>query len=263
MIEIIDGDIPELDLFKKVIYVLSIKSNKTNDYQILNLFANSSVTVRHDIMKKIQISDLLDQQKKVYILVYVKIQPDYYINMSDSLQEYLKNSFKTSIEANSIFRISRLVFEIDYDSVIIPNISIIPVKTEWKTINDVQNELIKKLHSKNTEIDYPNIGNTARNAMLLIADEVFDTTKHISTHSVDKSDYKNRLYAYIKEELKGKKLKEYRSLAETAVAFMENTIDILQKITHNTDSKYFLAEMCVTSTIATISIINMIKNIKE
>jgi len=263
MIEIIKGDIPELDLFKRVIYAVSLLSKKNNDYQILDLFSNSSITVHRDMMKNAQIEACLDPKKRVYIQVFVKIKLDYYINLSEGLRTILKSSFKTSIEANSRFLISILEFEIDYDSVVIPNLSIIPVKTEWKTINDVQNELIQKLQSKNTEIDYPNIGNTARTAMLLIADEVFDPTKHISTHSVEKSDYKNRLYAYIQEELKGREFKEYRNLAQTAVDFMENSIDILQKITHNTDSKYYLAEMCVTSTIATISIINMIKNIKE
>ncbi|MBN2890481.1 MAG: hypothetical protein JXL97_01310 [Bacteroidales bacterium] len=227
MIKKIEGNIPELDLFKKVIYVVFLKAEKNNEDEILNLFSNSSITVYHDVMKNMQPQIPFNQvNKKVYVQVCVKIQSDCYINMSDNLLENLKNSFTTAIETNSIFRISRLEFEVDYDSVIIPNFSIMPVKTEWEKINDAQNELIQKLQSKNTEIDYPNIGNTARNAMLLIAEEVFDPIKHNSDHSTNKSDYKNRLYTYIIEELKGKKFKEYRNLAQTAVDFMENSINI-------------------------------------
>jgi hypothetical protein len=91
--------------------------------------------------------------------------------------------------------------------------------------------------------------------------EVFKEELHKPSNpdiKVHNGNFKNQLHSYIEIELSGKKNKEFRKLAVSAIEFVENAIDLMNSTTHKLNAKEHLAEMSVISTISAVSIVKLI-----
>lgn len=182
-----------------------------------------------------------------------------------SLISDLERIIKTRINNSTKLIIDSLTILPDYNKLELVNSQIIPVKTEWQEINELQQELIKSLQRSTTTTNYQNIGNSARIIMDKVARMVFDLKKHKPMNNekvVHNGKFKNQLHSYIDTILSGEKNKEFRKLAKSAIDFVENSCDLMNTTTHKLDAERHLAEVCVISTVSAISIINLIRQLE-
>lgn len=150
----------------------------------------------------------------------------------------------------------------DYSKIEIINSEIQPVYTEWEEINKSQFELLEQLKKTSTSFEIKNIGNTSRTILKKLATIVFKKEKHTpkdTTIDISGDKYKNQLHSYIKIELEGHTQTELRGFAESAINLVEKAIILTNAVTHRNSSEKQIAEVCVISTIAVISIINFIE----
>ena len=195
-------------------------------------------------------------------IVTILVLPDKFINYSNFIEKAAL-IIKKTIESSSSILIYKLELKPDYSKIEIHNTKIEVVKTEWGEINDLQGKLISSLNQSYESIDYQNIGNTSRTIMDKLARGVFDPKKHVpkdSSMDVSNGKFKNQLQAYVASELGGKKNKPLRVLAESAINYTLNSIDLMNITTHKLNAEKHFAEICVMST---INIIGLIKAITE
>jgi hypothetical protein len=137
------------------------------------------------------------------------------------------------------------------------------VKTNWEEVNKGQKKLVEMLSNSQDTFDFQNIGNTSRKIIELLASAVFDPSVHISDDpsvKVSEGKFKNQLHTYIKFQLKGSSNDALRNYAFASVAAVETAIDLANSLTHKTSADRKIAEACIISVVATISIIKLIHN---
>jgi hypothetical protein len=188
--------------------------------------------------------------------IFVKII-DRTTDLSDILLLYFQK-----VSENSERRIDRVIIKPDYNRINVLNSNISIVETPWEEINKLQKEIIEKIKSADTILDYQNIGNSSRTIMDKIARIVFNPDKHKAPKNVEVNNgkFKNQLHTYIKTNLAGEQNKEFRSFSTDAISFTESSIDLMNQTTHKLDVQKHFAEVCV---ISTISVISLIKAINE
>jgi len=198
-----------------------------------------------------------------YELIF-DLDPNIYIKFVDKisdLSDIIKFYFEKVSDSLNI-EIQRVIIKPDYNkiNVLSPKISI--VKTPWKEVNDLQNEIINSMKTAQTTLDFQNIGNSARTIMDKISRIVFNPEIHKAPKQVkvNNGNFKNQLHTFIKSNLEGEKNKELRRFSISAIDFTENSIDLMNQTTHKLDVQKHFAEVCV---ISTINIVSLLKAISE
>lgn len=138
---------------------------------------------------------------------------------------------------------------------------IVPINTPWEQINKSQNNLLEQLRTAKETVDFQNIGNTSRTLLQNLSSIIFKPEKHKPEKpdiDVSEAKFKNRLHTYIKYELGGSENKELRDYAISVVTTAEKSIDLSNKLTHDLNANSLMAEFCVISTIAVISLLKLI-----
>lgn len=192
------------------------------------------------------------------------VTPDIFIKYQSMISD-ISRIIKSRINESTKLVIDKLRILPDFDKLEIQNFHVSPIKTEWQEINLLQEELLNRLQRSTTTMDYQNIGNSARVIMDKLARVVFDINLHKPSDinkNVTNGKFKNQFHAYIATVLSGSKNKEFRMLANSAIEFVENSCDLMNKTTHKLDAEKHLAEVCVISTISAISIINLIRQLE-
>lgn len=138
--------------------------------------------------------------------------------------------------------------------------TLVPVTTPWEQINLGQEDLLSQLRNSSSEVEFQNIGNSARTLLQKLAAQVFNPDKHKSEkgHPLGEAYFKNRLYAYIENMLGGSSNKELRDYVLSIITTTENSVDLSNKLTHDLKATSLIAETCVIGTITTISLIKLI-----
>lgn len=192
------------------------------------------------------------------------ITPDIFTKNYSTISD-IARVVKSRINNSTKLIIDKLNILPDYNKLQLINSQVIPIKTEWLEINNLQQELIESLQRSTTTTNFQNIGNSARIIMDKIARTVFDLEKHKPKDKeklVHNGKFKNQLHSYIEAVLSGDKNKEFRKLAKSAIDFVENSCDLMSTTTHKLDAERHLAEVCVISTVSAISIINLIRQLE-
>lgn len=244
------------DKFKKTLIIIERDANRKKDSRLINLFSNVKFLTPHTVTQ---------EQEKLKIPLCAFCSDDYFFYIDNpTLKNLLLRQFRGYFNKISPeFVISDLKINIDFNKIIVPDLTIKPIDTGLKQVDSAQKELLAAMHNVKSSIDCQNIGNTARTIMLLLSKEVYDKEKHPSDYNCSGDNSKNQLLAVIDNELRGGSNKELRDIANSAINFVDDSIDIMNKLTHKTDASKPLAEMCVTSTFAATSIIRIINsNIK-
>ena len=109
----------------------------------------------------------------------------------------------------------------------------------------------KILSSASNEEQYQTIGVIGREAIITVAQQVYNPGLHptLDGTTPSKTDAKRMLDAYIIYRLPGKTNDELRK-------FARSSLDLANKITHDRTANYEKAEMCITAVSATVSIIH-------
>lgn len=215
------------------------------------------------LIKLIKASEIYTQTQysfgEPFVNILLLVTPEFFktvINEKDTLAEWLAGHYKTVTGQNVT------------GYAVLPNLEkyqatttkLLATVSPWDQINEEQNQLIFQLNTANHKRDYQNIGNTARQLVLLLADTVFNPNTHKAPAGVllDRQRYKNRLHTYIKSELSGSKNSEILSYTEALIETVEKGIDFMNALTHEEEASEFFAESCVVSTLSLVRIITLI-----
>ncbi len=184
-----------------------------------------------------------------------------YYELKKGTQDILKKRINDSTE----LLIDKLKLLPDYDKLELLSSEVKPIYTKWEVINSGQQKLIELLERSTESTDYQNIGNSGRTLMDKLAREVFNPDLHKAEDpSIElyNGKFKNQLHTYITSELKGKKNKGLRKVAESAIEFVSDSINFMNSTTHKLNAEKHFAELCVISAISAVSIIKIIDELE-
>ncbi len=169
-----------------------------------------------------------------------------------------------SIIDEDLFELAEVTLLPNIEKLEVSSFKISAIMTKWEEIDSQQAKLIEKLKQSSDSLDFQGIGNISRTILQNLANYVFDETVHIpadTARDLSKGKFKNQLTAYIEYNLSGRKNKKLRKFATSAIALVGDSIDLMNKTTHDLSAEKQFAEMCVHSTLSTIQIIKTIDNL--
>ena len=125
----------------------------------------------------------------------------------------------------------------------------------WPRIDRTVIEIKKRLRKAETEEQYQSVGHLSREAIISLAQEVFDKEKHASLDGTGPSDTdaKRMLEAYFAVTLGG-------SSNESTRRFSKSTLTLANELTHKRTATHKDALLC---SLATTTLINIVKTIEE
>lgn len=130
--------------------------------------------------------------------------------------------------------------------------------TGWARVDRVVGKLRERLASATSEEDYQSVGLLCREAMISVAQVVYDPTKHRSRDGVEPSDTdaKRMLDAYVSVELKGGAHDEARKHARSV-------LDLAVTLQHKRTATFRDAAMCLEATTSVINIIAILSGRRD
>lgn len=240
---------------KKLKYILIQISKQQNEDGLIDVINNSEF-VFLDHWNNRQFPEAFNLE--------LHITPDIFTKYYTSIETY-EYLVKSRINDSSKLFIDKIKILPDYEKLVLLSTEVFSVITEWDEINQNQKLLIESLQKSTDSLEFQNLGNTARNIINKIANEIFDPVIHKpkdETKDVSAGKFKNRIHSYIDVTLSGSSNSDLRKLSKSAIDFVESSIDFMNATTHKLNAEKHLAEVCVISTINAISIINVIRKIK-
>jgi hypothetical protein len=122
--------------------------------------------------------------------------------------------------------------------------------TGWAKIDRNVNEIRQRLEQASTEEQFQAVGLLCREALISLAQTVFDPTKHKILDDVDVSptDAKRMLEAYLVTEVAGGENKVARQHAKAA-------LDLANELQHRRTAIFRQAALCAEATAAVINLI--------
>lgn len=194
----------------------------------------------------------------------IYLTPDIY-SKNYGMKKDLEEIIRKRINDSSELEVPELKLLPDYQKLELLSTEVKPIYTKWEEINTIQQKLLEILERSLDSIDYQSIGNTSRTLMDKLARAVFKTDLHKAddpTIELNNGKFKNQLNTYISFELKGKKNKVLRKVAESSMEFVSDSIDLMNSTTHKLDAERHFAELCVISAISAVSIIKIIDELE-
>ena len=245
----------EAPLVPKIKYVLKqISTQKSENYMIELINHSFFDFEKHWNNKEFPNAYNL----KIYLTpdIYSK-----YYGMKKDIEEIIRKRINDSSE----LLVPELKLLPDYEKLELLSSEVKPIYTKWEQINSNQQKLIEILERSTDSIDYQSIGNTSRTLMDKLARAVFKVKLHKAddpTIELNNGKFKNQLNTYISCELKGKKNKGLRKVAESSMEFVSDSIDLMNSTTHKLNAERHFAELCVISAISAVSIIRIIDELE-
>lgn len=239
-------------MVEKLIFMLRSISIKKDETSIIEILDNSEFEFKNHWNQK--------NFKNLFNLE-IKIDPNIFATYYDSIQQ-CQNLIKDRINNSSPIIVDGLKIKPNYDRIQFVNSKVELIRTPWSEINDHQEKLDKTLIQAKESLDFQQVGLICRTIMEKLANLVFDSDIHVNTKlDLSKGKFKNQLHAFIEFKLSGKSNEHLRKLAKNSIDFSRNAIDVIQHTTHKLDGQGYFAEICVISTISTISLIKSIYEI--
>lgn len=141
------------------------------------------------------------------------------------------------------------------------SVSVNPVfeePTGWSRVDRSMDEIKLQLMKASTEEQFQGIGNLARETLISLAQEVYDSEQHpiLDGKKAGKTDVKQMLDAYIAVELKGRPNENIRKYAKVS-------LDMANDLTHRRTAEFRLAALCAEATNAVINIISIISGRRD
>ncbi len=130
--------------------------------------------------------------------------------------------------------------------------------TGWAKVDRQLNEVRQKLGSAVTEEQYQIVGTLCREALITVAEQVFDRTKHQNRDGapVSRTDAFRMLEAYFDSELGGHANEEVRSHAKAS-------LKLANALQHKRTADFRMAALCAEGAIATINIVAILSGRRD
>ncbi len=130
--------------------------------------------------------------------------------------------------------------------------------TGWTKVDRTLTELRQRLGAANTEEQFQAVGLLCREALISLAQTVFDPEKHpiLDDVQVSPTDGKRMLDAYLQVELGGGEYKIARQHARAA-------LDLANELQHKRTATFRVAALCAESTAAVINLIAIISGQRD
>ena len=122
--------------------------------------------------------------------------------------------------------------------------------TGWPRVDRTLGELRKQLEEASSEVQFQAVGVMCREALISLAQTVYDRQRHPPTDGVDpsKTDAKRMLDAYLAVELSGGQNEAARRHAKAA-------LDLANDLQHNRTATFREAALCAEATASVINIV--------
>lgn len=240
---------------EKVIYLIKEIAKENKFVNTLAVLENSNF--------EFQVREQGMYYNETSYIVSFKVDPATFVKVNTEVTS-VKNTIKRLIKETTGLTIYEIFITPDYDKISIINSEVSVIQTEWEEINDLQRKLIDLLKKSDGSIDYQNIGNSARTLMDKLARIVFDEKLHKPEDpkiDIRNGKFKNQLHSFIATKLSGSKNEDIRKLANSAIEFMEKSIDLMNVTTHKLDVQKHFAELCIISLINVVSVIKSVNEI--
>jgi len=238
-------------MFEKFNFLVAEICREKEMFSVLKIIENSEIEY-----KQIGAAQIFTPAK--FELLF-HLNPELYVKFIDKLNDLSQIIlfYYQRVSDNSERNIVKVIIKPDYKKINVLNSNISIVETPWEEINNLQNEIIEKVKSAETILDFQNIGNSSRTIIDKLSRIVFDPKKHKPPINVkvNNGNFKNQLHTFIKTNLGGERNKEFRKFSLDAISFTESSIDLMNQTTHKLDVQKHFAEVCVISTISVISLI--------
>lgn len=129
----------------------------------------------------------------------------------------------------------------------------LPPPTGWPRVDRCVGELRHRLATATNEEQYQAVGLLAREALISVAQAVFDRAKHPSTDGKDPSstDGRRMLEAFIAAELPGSGNEEARRHAKSA-------LDFANALQHRRTATFWDAALCAEATTAVVNLVAIV-----
>ncbi len=122
--------------------------------------------------------------------------------------------------------------------------------TGWERVDRTMQDARERLPRAKNEEHFQAIGLLCREALISLAQEVFDPAQHTAEPSVrvSSTDFKRMIEAYIMVEMRGGSAEELRKHARTA-------LDLALRLQHQRTAGFRDAAICIEATSAVVNII--------
>lgn len=130
--------------------------------------------------------------------------------------------------------------------------------TGWLKVDRIISQIRKNLAQAQHEEQYQAVGHLCREALISLAQSVYDPSRHVSLDGVQPSntDAKRMLDAYVATELSGSSNETIRKHARSA-------IDLANELQHRQTADFRQAALCAEATSAVVNVIAIISGIRD
>lgn len=130
--------------------------------------------------------------------------------------------------------------------------------TGWAKVDRTVTEIRQRLEQASTEEQFQTVGTLCREALISLAQAVFDTARHPTVDGVQSSptDFKRMMEGYIAVELKGDSMKYSRQHAKAA-------FDLANELQHKRTATFRHAALCAEATVAVINLVAIVSGQRD
>jgi hypothetical protein len=130
--------------------------------------------------------------------------------------------------------------------------------TGWAKVDRTVTEIRQRLEQATTEEQFQAVGTLCREALISLAQAVFDSVKHPTLDGVKASptDFKRMIEAYIAVELAGATNEASRKHARAA-------FDLANELQHKRTANFRLAALCAEATLAVINLVAIVSGRRD
>jgi len=125
--------------------------------------------------------------------------------------------------------------------------------TGWAKVDRTVTEIRQRLEQASTEEQFQTVGTLCREALISLAQAVFDAARHPTVDGVQASptDFKRMMEAYITTELGGESMRHSRQHAKAA-------FDLANELQHKRTATFRHAALCAEATVAVINLVAIV-----
>jgi hypothetical protein len=130
--------------------------------------------------------------------------------------------------------------------------------TGWAKVDRTVPEIRRRLEQAETEEQFQAVGTLCREALISLAQAVFDARRHATLDGVESSptDFKRMIEAYIAVELAG-------ASNETARRHAKAAFDLANELQHRRTANFRHAAFCAESTVAVINLVAIVSGRRD
>ena len=151
-------------------------------------------------------------------------------------------------------------YRIDLDSLNDDPLVLFDSSSDWERVDRTMDKLRERLNAASIEEDFQQVGHLCREALISMAQAVFDPQRHPASRNdaptVSKTDVKRMMERYLAVECSGPGNEEIRKC-------MRSAFDLANAVQHARNSSYREAALCMQATFNVVGLIQIISGQRD